>query len=523
VQATGRNTSFTPLRAVAAVPAPGAALAVRRIYARGGNAVDAAVAATLALCVCDPCNVTIAGRCQVLLAPPGREPVLLDGASMVPQRVEPRQRPVPVPGLPLALDALLRRFGRLSPAAVVAPALELAEEGFQVPPGLARIWTHVQGKLRDDEAARRFFLDPRGAPPIAAPFRQPQLAELLARLAADGLDAFCEGAVAERLAAAARALGIGWDRTSLAAARPRWTRPIGARVFGRTIFAPGREGWGHSLIGLLRLFARAQPRPRFDATTASRLADAVLRAMRLREELAPVTREPPPELLEKLAHPASIEAMAVRAGISPGARSHVERSDTAHLSIVDDEGWSVALTASAGPRFGACVAHPHFGFLFAHSYRMAAGSAPGARDWTEMTPTLAIGPAGARIAIGAAGSARIPQAVAWVLWHLLARDLALRAALRAPRLLFVEDALHVPARISGTLARRLLKPGIPLRRVAGDALDHLGIVQIALCSREGHLRAAADPAFDGRVVRVQRRGRASTTPASNRASISASP
>src|SRR5262249_39768005 len=69
-------------------------------------------------------------------------------------------------------------------------------------------------------------------------------------------------------------------------------------------------------------------------------------------------------------------------------QNHIEVHETTHLAVMDKEGNTVSQTTSVGPSFGSRAATPDLGFLYAHSYRMKADPTPGARDETEMTPTI---------------------------------------------------------------------------------------------------------------------------------------
>jgi gamma-glutamyltranspeptidase len=93
------------------------------------------------------------------------------------------------------------------------------------------------------------------------------------------------------------------------------------------------------------------------------------------------------------------------------ANPEMRRADTTHLSTVDETGLAAAITTSIGPHFGALVAAPDDGFMFAHSYRMAELDHIVQRDRTEMVPTILRHADGRCFAVGAAGSSRIPGAV----------------------------------------------------------------------------------------------------------------
>ena len=172
--------------------------------------------------------------------------------------------------------------------------------------------------------------------------------------------------------------------------------------------------------------------------------------------------------------------------------------DTTHLSVIDAEGNAVALTTSIGPHFGAAVASAETGTLFAHSYRMVSSPEPGARDWTEMTPSVAFGPDGGTLAIGGAGSERIPVAIAHALFHLFGRGQSLGHALVLPRLSWKEGRLRLHCDHGDALGQSLRNRGFPVEYTARSHRNHLGVVQAVLRHPDGTVEAAADPAYDGR-------------------------
>src|SRR3954447_15089387 len=139
-------------RGVVATPHYLATQAGMQIYAQGGNAIDAAVAANAALCVVQPHQCGLGGDAFVLLRPAGGVPVVLNGsgrtpAALTPERVQAAGHAripgrggltVTVPGAVRAWADLLGRYGRLSLDRVLAPAIAYAAEGFPVSTALSR-------------------------------------------------------------------------------------------------------------------------------------------------------------------------------------------------------------------------------------------------------------------------------------------------------------------------------------------------------------------------------------------------
>jgi len=505
-------------RGVVAASSPHAAEAGAKILRAGGNAVDAAVATCLALAVADPINTSLFGRCQMIGAHPGgtSRPDIwaIDGATSAPRNLPTGEGPregfaaVPVPGSLRALARAHREHGRLALADIVAPAIILAREGFIIPPALGAIWQEKGATLRRDPGARRFYLKPDGTPYGPGElFRQPALADLLMALSHD-LGALFDDPGECRALASRIADGGGFvAQQDLATDHTRTGESVAGQLADRHVVAIGSQGWGHSLLQMIAILEAGGFDPA-EAGFDEELALIVLCALQDRpQEIGTLTPKPfgmPFEILcdpdfarmraariAELSRAPDTGARLVAAFGAPGIRAD---RDTTHLSVVDGEGSMVALTTSIGPHFGAGVADPVHGVLFAHSYRMASQPEPGARDVTEMTPTLVFEDDVPRLAIGAAGSERIPGAVFQVLVERLLRGRTLMEATVSPRCNWMGGALRLheghPAR--GHFEAR----GYTILHSPRDHRQHLGIVQAV--ERQGSQTGGfADPAYDG--------------------------
>lgn len=198
---------------------PLASQAACRVLAAGGSAVDAALAAQLVLAVVEPQSSGLGGGGFLLhWDAAARRVSAWDGRERAPaasraddlrwiaadQRVPPRPSPrdsgrsVGVPGLVHLLASVHARYGRQPWAALFAPAIALAEDGFAVSPRLAASLSASAAALAADPLARRVFLDAEGrALATGAPLAQPALAATLRTLAAGGADAFYRGPLAQ--------------------------------------------------------------------------------------------------------------------------------------------------------------------------------------------------------------------------------------------------------------------------------------------------------------------------------------
>src|SRR5438067_9367845 len=196
-----------------------------KILQAGGNAIDAAVAVGYALAVVDPCCGNIGGGGFMLIRRADGRATVIDFRETAPRAATPtmfldaagnpvRERSLSgylaagMPGTVMGLDRALSSYGRLGRAAVMAPAIALARDGFVLGEGDAAIIAARAERLAKDPEAARIFLRPDGKPhEIGERLAQPDLAKTLALIAAQGPDAFYRGPIAAAVAEAAAAHG----------------------------------------------------------------------------------------------------------------------------------------------------------------------------------------------------------------------------------------------------------------------------------------------------------------------------
>src|SRR5262250_595901 len=196
-----------------------------RILRQGGNAVDAAVATSLAVGVVNPTSCGIGGGGFMLIferatggvyaldyretapAAASRDMFVRDG-KVVPELSLHSGLAVAVPGEVAGLFAALRRFGSMSFAAVAAPAIAYARDGFAIEPHLADGIAHQLDLIRARPALAAILLHPDGTPLRAGEtLRQPALADTLERIAGGGPSAFYDGQIAAAIVDSVRAAG----------------------------------------------------------------------------------------------------------------------------------------------------------------------------------------------------------------------------------------------------------------------------------------------------------------------------
>jgi gamma-glutamyltranspeptidase/glutathione hydrolase len=237
------------------------------ILRRGGNAVDAAVAAAAMLGVVEPFSTGIGGDCFLLLWSAreqrlfglngsGRAPAALRldllqarGCSTMPMH---GMLPVTVPGAVQAWADALQRFGSLPLSEVLAPAIATARNGFPVTEIIAQQWDLIVrfGVLQHADAQRTFTIDGQ-APRLGQIFRNPNLAGSMEAIARDGADGFYRGDLAEKLVAFSNANDGVLSLADLAAHTSSWVEPILTSYRGYDVAEIPPNGQGlAALIGL---------------------------------------------------------------------------------------------------------------------------------------------------------------------------------------------------------------------------------------------------------------------------------
>ncbi|MFN8645836.1 MAG: gamma-glutamyltransferase [Gemmatimonadales bacterium] len=272
--------TVTPLHAQARPPVPAAhgvvatsqrlaSEAGREVLARGGNAVDAAVAAAAVLAVVEPHMTGIGGdmfalvwwapeRRLVALRSSGRagagmtrEAILARGHTTVPDR---GPEPVTVPGALAGWDALVRRYGTRPLAELLQPAIRIADSGFAVTPNIARQWAGNAAVLRRDAGARHTFLvDGVRAPAAGEWFRNPDLAATLRQVAAAGPATLYGGDLGARLVERLGQLGGFLTLEDLRSHEVEWVAPISAPYRGYRLWELPPPNQGIAALMMLRL------------------------------------------------------------------------------------------------------------------------------------------------------------------------------------------------------------------------------------------------------------------------------
>lgn len=233
-----------------------------RILREGGNAADAAMGASVAQTVVEPHMTSICGSLSMLHhdAASG-ETTYLNGAMQRPRNLDSLAlrdlgtgRGVPVPGFWAAFEAAVQRHGTLSTARLVAPAVELAREGFDVYPFLYGMAFERLSVLGRHARAREIFMPDGRLIDVGERLRQPALAETLERLVTDGADHFYRGPFAQRLVDTVQEAGGVLTREDLDEYEVRWMEPARGTYRGYDVVgSPPPDTGGTHVIEILNL------------------------------------------------------------------------------------------------------------------------------------------------------------------------------------------------------------------------------------------------------------------------------
>ena len=368
------------------------------ILARGGNAVDAAIATNAAIAVTAPHLCGMGGDLFALVhdghgvhalnatgrAGSGSDAAVLRAQGLTEMPFRHDVRAVTVPGCVDGWCALHAKFGRLPLAQLLAPAVRLAEQGFPASPLLV-----ASVAMLDDRATESLHELAGQALRPGARVRRPGAARALRAIAAHGRDGFYRGEFGDGL----RQLGGGlFSAQDLATASPEWVASLSQPAFGKVLHTIPPNSQGYLVLGAAALADRlGLPGDRDDPQWAHLLIEA-----------ATVAGHDRPEVLHDRADGAALLA-AIAARLGDVGRETASRrvtptfdGDTTYLCTVDDQRMGVSLIQSNASGFGSWLVEPNteinlhnrgLGFSLAQGH--PGELAPGRRPPHTLSPALA--------------------------------------------------------------------------------------------------------------------------------------
>jgi gamma-glutamyltranspeptidase/glutathione hydrolase len=429
------------VRGVVAAGHPLTAKAGADVLRAGGNAVDAALAALMTSFMTEPLLTGLGAGGYMLVAPPGGEPVLLDFMVAAPSNGE--RAPLDavvidfgdavqvfhigasscgVYGMPAGIAAAAARFGTLPLDELAEPAVTAAREGVAVNATQALLWDLLGPiALATPESTARYALDGR-LPQEGDVVRDPDLADGIERLAADGAAPFYTGDIGATVADWVQSRGGTLCAADLAAYAVVGREPVRVRYHGREVLTNPPPSAGGLLIGYaLALLERGAGKP--DAA-------ALVAAMEAAQD------ERTPDFLEHLDRPGFAERfMASRLG------------STTHVSVLDADGWACSVTSTNGEGSGLVVPGTgiHVNNMMGEQDLSPAGfftHPPGRRLPSMMAPTVVLNEGSPELVLGSAGSNRIRSAILQVIVNAIDHGMDAQAAVDAPRLHFEDNVVY---------------------------------------------------------------------------------
>ncbi len=479
--------------------------------ARGGNAIDAAIATNAALAVVMGSACGIGGDAFWLIwdsrsnrlealngsgrASAAADPAALraNGLSTIPAR---GPLSITVPGAVRSWGDAHARFGRLSRADLLAPAIDLAGRGFAAGAGFvaaveaaATAFAPILGESSGWAQVYR----PRGRPWNPGELvRLPALATTLERLAVAGFDDFYDGRLAERQALALAAAGSSIALEDLRAHTSTWAEPIGTSYRGVGVASHPPNSSGIVALELLNLLEQFEP-PAPTTFTGGLGPDArwihlgieaskLAMADRDAHLTDPTFREIPVERLTGKPYAAELAGRIDPTRASRPAPSRQPRGGgTIYLAVVDEDGNAVSLIESNYRGFGSGIVDPETGIAYQNrgSYFSLDPThpnvlAPGKRTLHTLLPGMLLRDGRPWVVVGSMGGDAQPQIHAQVVSALVDGGLDVAATVAMPRW-FVDPLEHfappevvrLEPRFRAEVARRARRAGPPGRRGGG--------------------------------------------------------
>lgn len=486
------------------------AAAAREILEAGGTAFDAVLAALWTACVAEPVLASLGGGGFLLARPADggaqlfdffvktpkvkKDPAALefDGllatfAGGVTQEFHAGYGAVAVPGMIAGLFAVHRRYATLPMIEIAAPALRRARNGVRIDAFQAYVAEIVAPILGYSDESRAVYASPAGGLMRQGDLhRQPQLADTIAALVAEGPDLFYAGDLGAALIDACAQNGGYITAADLQDYRVTTRSPLEVELPGARILTNPPPASGGLLVafGLEMLAGRVLDRFGSDAhleqLSQAMAATALARAGARDRHLLD------PALLARY-----------RAQIDDRV---LARRGTTHVSVVDGAGNAVAATVSNGSSAGRMI--PASGVMLNNMLGEQDLSPDGFHLWPEdtrmtsmMAPTLVVREDGWQAALGSGGSNRIRSAVLQVLVNYLMFDLSLQNAIEAPRMHYENGRLDIEAGLAPEVLDRLSLAA----QTRWDRHDMFfgGVHGVAVHPERGMMDGGGDPRRDG--------------------------
>ena len=508
-----------------------------KVLEQGGNAVDAAVTTAFALAVTQPRSGNIGGGGFMLISSEQRDEVVaIDYREKAPALASRdmflatdgsadealsrySHKSAGVPGTVAGLALALERYGTISLAQALAPAIRLAEEGFIIPARFSDGINDAADKLRQHESSRKIFFKPDGSSyEPGERFIQKDLAATLKRIAEQGVNGFYQGTTADLIVAEMQRGGGLITHEDLKNYQPALRQPVHGNYRGYDIYSmsPPSSGGAHivQILNILEGFPIASTGHN-SALTIHLMAEAMTRAYADRSKYlgdsdfvqVPIKGLTSKTYAEQLRGEIKQEQATASATLLPGNPAPYESNDTTHFSIVDKFGNAVSNTYTINFSYGSHIVVDGAGFLLnnemddfsakpgvANAYGLIGGEAnriePNKRMLSSMSPTIVKKDGKNFLVTGSPGGSRIITTTLQVLMNVIDHRLNIQAAVSAPRVhhQWLPDEIRIEEGISPDTIRLLEQLGHTVVRK-----DAMGASQSIMVGGDGRLYGGADP------------------------------
>ncbi|HEV3196248.1 MAG TPA: gamma-glutamyltransferase [Bryobacteraceae bacterium] len=502
-----------------------------QVLARGGSAMDAAIAANATLGVVEPESCGIGGDLFAIYwdaktgkltainasgwAPKGLTIDLLKslGNTTMPQE---GIQSVTVPGCVDGWAKLHKRFGKLPWKDLFQPAIYYADHGYPVTEMIREAWKEEEAKLAKDQNGKTVFLINGAAPELGQIFRNPQMAAALKLISTEGEAAVYRGAIAKSILKTSDRLGGKMNLADLSEFESEWVEPISTDYRGWRVYELPPSGQGIAAIEMLNILSvfplgTYQPRGLLELHTqmeAQKLAydDLHRYVADMRFSKVPVEGMISMEYARQRAK--LIDPNQARCDVAPGNPWTVH-GDTIYLSVVDREGNIVSLIQSLYQHFGSKVVTDDFGFalqnrggLFEMDPAHPNALAPRKRPFHTIIPAF-MERGDLHIGFGIMGGLNQAQAHAQFVSNVVDHGMSIQSALEAPRFTkqtFGGCDVSIESRIPQEIRDALTAKGHQLK-VLGDFSSIMGGGQVVVHdAAKGVNYGASDPRKDGSAV-----------------------
>ncbi len=470
-------------RAMAVTADSHATRAAYEVLQKGGNAVDAAIAAQWVLNVVEPQSSGIGGGGFFLYYDAAAKRIYaFDGREKAPEESHPEMfleengrpcqykpdcitggRPVGVPGVLKLLQHVYDRFGskKFSFGELFDPGIKLAEDGFPISPRLAHFIKTEKDRLNHFESSKKVFLDSFGRPLLSGTLLvQPDLAATFRTIQKQGTTAFYEGEIAEDIVDAVRKSPLhrgNMKKTDLMYYEVKVREPVQGTYRGYDFFSmsPPSSG-GTTLIEALNILEI------YPMTSKARTADGVhlfSEAQKLafqdrNESIGDpdFVKVPVMKLISKkyAAERAELIKMdsVIRDDETPSKTPPMDAPNTTHISIVDEQGNMAAFTSTIEDIFGSALMVPGRGFFLNNELtdfdlepknargKLKANAPEGEkRPRSSMTPTFIFKQGKPVLVLGSPGGSKIIGIILNLVVNVLDFGMSIEAAMAAPRVI----------------------------------------------------------------------------------------